>query len=182
MLQTLIDRLHDDAIRSLVESELAQEINYINNEIDALKNELNDMIKQDLNAINAVKGLLTGLLKLFAVSCSKKKKKDGNTSSDEFLEMILAPNPIRQGCDATESDFIAILDQIDADHNEPDIVLPEITLPDEFTDPDLLLPDEIQNDVYGDEPEELPGPVADIIVDEEPIVLPPEPDPCSQPC
>lgn len=182
MLQKLVDALHDDAIRSYTESELVQEINNIKQEIEDLKNEINDQIKKDLATINSVKGLLTGLLKLFAVSCSKKKKKDNNTSSDEFLDMILAPNPIRQGCDATESDFISILDQIDADHNEPDIVLPEIKLPDQYEDPDLLLPDEIEGNIYGDEPEEIPGPVADIIVDEEPIVLPPEPDPCSQPC
>lgn len=182
LLQNLVDRLHDDAVRSYTESELVEEITALKNEANALKNEINDQIKQDLAAIKAVKGLLAGLLKLFMVSCSKKKRKDGNTSSDEFLEMILMPNPIRQGCDATESDFIAILDEIDADHSDPGIEFPKIELPEEFEDPELLLPDEIENNVYGDEPVEEPGPVADIIVDEEPFVPAPEPDPCTQPC
>lgn len=182
LMQNLVDRLQDDAIRELTESDLVQEINFIKQEVEDLKNEINDQIKQDLAAIKAVKGLLTGLLKLFIISCSKKKKKDGNTSSDEFLEMILMPNPIRQGCDAIESDFISILDEIDAEHNTPDIVFPEVTVPTQFEDPELLLPDEIESPVYGEEPVEDPGPVADIIVDEEPIVPPPEPDPCAQPC
>ena len=183
VLQTLMDRLQDDAIRNLTESDLVQEINDIKNEVNAIKNELNDAIKKDLAAINAVKGLLSGLLKLFVVSCSKKKKKDNNTSSDEFLDLILAPNPIRQGCDATESDFIDILDDIDAEHNNPDIAQPDVVLPDDgIVDDDIFLSDELESNIYGDEPEEEAGPVADIIIDDEPVVLPPTPDPCSQPC
>lgn len=183
ILQTLMDRLQDDAIRDLNESDLVAEINSIKNEVNQIKNELNDAIKRDLSAINAVKGLLTGLLKLFAVSCSKKKKKDDNTSSDEYLELILAPNPIRQGCDATESDFISILDDIDAEHNNPDIPQPDVVLPDDgIVDEDIFLPDELESNIYGDEPQDEDGPVADIIIDDEPVVAPPAPDPCTQPC
>jgi hypothetical protein len=183
VLQTLLDRLQDDAIRSLNESDLVAEINSVKNDINDIKNELNDAIKKDLAAINSVKGLLSGLLKLFAVSCSKKKKKDNNTSSDEYLDLILAPNPIRQGCDATESDFIDILDDIDAEHNNPDIAQPDIVLPDDgIVDDDIFLSDELESNIYGDEPEEEAGPAADIIIDDEPVVLPPAPDPCTQPC
>ena len=182
-LQILMDRLQNDAIRNLEESVLVQELIDIKNDITQIKNELNDQIKQDLTAINSVKGLLTGLLKLFAVSCSKKKKKDDNTSSDEFFEIILAPNPIRQGCDATESDFIDILDEIDAEHNTPDLVIPDFTPPDiNIDDPDLYLPDEIENEIYTEEPVDPPGPDANIEIDDLPIVPDPILDPCTQPC
>ena len=182
-MQIVLDRLQDSAIQSLTDTELVQEIKDIKKDVIRIKDQFNDQIKADKAAINAVKGLLTGLLKLFSISCSKKKKKDGNTASDEFLELILAPNPVRQGCDATQSDFIDILDEIDAQHNTPDLIDPGYTPPDiQIEDPELYLPDEVENDIYGEEPPVVPGPDANIEIDPLPVVPDPIPDPCTQPC
>ena len=134
--------------------------------------------------MNAVKGLLSGLFKLFSISCGKKKKKDNNTESDEYLDLILVPNPIRQGCSAEDSDLIDIFDEIDAEFNDPNLPDNEFQVEDD-TDPesDVLLPEEEYVDPPQDELEDIPGPDADIAIDDnDPIVPPAPPDPCAQPC
>jgi hypothetical protein len=129
---------------------------------------------------------LSGLLKLFSVSCGKKKRKDESPQaeeSDEYLSLILAPNPLRQGCSATESDFISLLDEIDAEHNEPNLPTYDIQVPN-YSDPqaEVLQPEEEFVGVYPDEPEDQPSINADIGIDSEPVLPPEVPDPCTQPC
>jgi hypothetical protein len=184
--QDILDNFQDDAIAALTESELVGLINQTKLDIERVKNELLDSIKQDLAVINAVKGLLAGLLKLFSISCGKKKKKDNSPQaeeSDEYLNLILAPNPLRQGCEATESDFISLLDEIDAEHNEPNLPTYDIQVPN-YADPesDVLQPEEEFDGVYPDEPEDEPSVDADIGIDGEPVLPPEVPDPCAQPC
>jgi hypothetical protein len=181
--QNILDNFQDDAIIALSESELVQLINQTTADIERLKNELLDSIKQDLSVINAVKGLLSGLLKLFSISCGKKKKKDNNVESDEYLDLILAPNVLRQGCSATQSDFIFILDEIDAEHNEPNLPTYDINVPD-YGNPesDILQPEDQFANIYPDEPENEPSVNADIGIDGEPVLPPEVPDPCAQPC
>jgi hypothetical protein len=120
--------LRDDAIRNLSD---AQVIARLNNTITRFRNtrdEIKDIIAQDKAVLNAAKSLIKGMIKLFSLSCSKKKKKGGApTDSDEYLDLILFPNPERQGCDATTSDFIDILDDFDTEYNDPGIDLPTLT-------------------------------------------------------
>jgi hypothetical protein len=183
--QNILDNFQNDAIRSLQESELVALITETKNEVQNQIDELNNSIKQDLAAMNAVKGLLTGLIKLFSISCGKKKKKDNNNrESDEYLDLILVPNPIRQGCSAEDSDLIDIFDEIDAEFNDPNLPDNEFQVEDD-TDPesDVLLPEEEYVDPPQDELEDIPGPDADIAIDDnDPIVPPAPPDPCAQPC
>lgn len=181
--QDILDNFQDDALTALTESELVQLITQTRNDVERLKNELNDSIKQDLSVINAVKGLLSGLMKLFSVSCGKKKKKDNNFESDEYLELILAPNPIRQGCLATESDFINILDEADAEHNNPNLPTYDINIPD-YGDPasDVLQPEDEFLDVYPTEPEDEVSVDGDVGIDNNDPIVPPEENPCAQPC
>lgn len=184
--QDILDNFQDDAILALSESELVALINQTKLDIERAKNELLDSIKQDLAVVNAVKGLLSGLMKLFSVSCGKKKRKDNSPQaeeSDEYLNLILAPNPLRQGCDATESNFISLLDEIDAEHNEPNLPTYDIQVPN-YADPeaDVLQPEEEFDGVYPDEPEDEPSVDADIGIDGEPVLPPEVPDPCTQPC
>lgn len=181
--QDILDNFQNDAIAALTESELIQLITQTKNDVQRLKDELNDSIKQDLAVINAVKGLLAGLLKLFSISCGKKKKKDNNVESDEYLELILAPNPIRQGCLATNSDLIDILDEVDAEHNDPNLPNYNINIPD-YADPasDVLQPEDEFLDIYPPEPEDQPSIEGDIVVDDNDPIVPPEENPCAQPC
>jgi hypothetical protein len=184
IFQNILDNFQNDAIRSLQESELVALINETKNEVENQINELKNSINQDLAAMNAVKGLLSGLFKLFSISCGKKKKKDNNTESDEYLDLILVPNPIRQGCSAEDSDLIDIFDEIDAEFNDPNLPDNEFQVEDD-TDPesDVLLPEEEYVDPPQDELEDIPGPDADIAIDDnDPIVPPAPPDPCAQPC
>jgi hypothetical protein len=117
--------LRDDAIRNLTDAEVISRINNSITRFKNIKNEIKDIIAQDKAVLNAVKSLLKGMIKLFSLACSKKKKKGGEaTDSDEYLNLILYPNPERQGCDANTSDFIIVLDDFDDEYNDPGITLP----------------------------------------------------------
>jgi hypothetical protein len=117
--------LRDDAIRNLTDAEVISRINNSITRFTNIKNEIKDIIAQDKAVLNAVKSLLKGMIKLFSLACSKKKKKGGEaTDSDEYLNLILYPNPERQGCDANTSDFIIVLDDFDDEYNDPGITLP----------------------------------------------------------
>jgi len=112
--------LRDDAIRSLTESQTVTAINDTINRLTTVKDDVRNVIEQDIAVLNQAKNLVKGMVKLFSLSCSKKKRKDsGVNDSDEYLDIILYPNPDRQGCDATTSDFIDILDDFDAEYNDP---------------------------------------------------------------
>jgi len=182
-LQRLLDELQNDAIRELSESELVSYLEEITDELDLKRQELVDSVKQDLSAINAVKGMLKGMLKLFQSSCSKKKKGDDpenpDDSSDQYLNLILSPNPLRQGCDATINDLPDILDQADTEYKEFLIppVDPNDNIPSDYKDlPDL-------NDVqYQYRPQTAAGGNGDVGVDNEPDLGTKPVDPCTQPC
>lgn len=120
--------LRDDAIRNLTDAEVILKLDNTITRFRNTKNEVKDIIAQDKAVLNSAKSLVKGMIKLFSLSCSKKKKKGGEaTDSDEYLDIILYPNPERQGCDATTSDFIDILDGFDNDYNNPDLNLPTIS-------------------------------------------------------
>jgi len=186
-MQSLIDDLQDDAIRHLSDGELITYLENRTNEIDELKNRLLDSVNQDVAAFNAIKGLLQGLLKLFQTSCSKKKKGDDpenpDTSSDDYLQLITIPNPSRQGCDATESDFSTLMDDADAEYKTLDIPDVEVSTSDttdtdatDFVDPNaaLFVPERSDNG----------GGLGDIEFDDDADgALPAKTvDPCTQPC
>lgn len=182
-LQKMLDELQNDAIAALSDSELINYIEDITDELEERRRELMDAIEKDLAAINAVKGLLKGLLKLFQASCSKKKKgddpEDPDDSSDQYLNLILSPNPLRQGCDATVSDVPEILDEADREYKEvivptPNVAYDAITV-DGF-DPDF-------NDVdYNYKPQLPAGGNGDITVDGDADLGAKPVDPCTQPC
>lgn len=112
--------LRNDAIRSLSNTATVTAIQSITTQLTNAKKDIRNVIEQDIAVLNQAKNLVKGMVKLFSLSCSKKKRKDsGANDSDEYLDIILYPNPERQGCDATTSDFIEILDGFDSDYNDP---------------------------------------------------------------
>lgn len=185
-VQGLVDDLQNDAIRYLSDNELTLYLEAKLTELDNLRSNLNDSIQQDLAAINAVKGLLKGLLKLWNASCSKKKRgaEDFDETDNEYLDSILVPNPIRQGCDATTSDLPELLDQTDEElttpENEP--VAPENPIPEPDPDPALFETD--PNALYVLERQRASGNTSDIVIDDDPeSQLPAKTeDPCVKPC
>jgi len=185
LLDEMINDLRGSAINKLTTSQVVAQLTGFETRLTTIRNDVKDTIEQDLAVINKVKGLLKGLIKLFTTSCSKKKRKDGDGTSDDYLDLILVPNPERQGCDATESDFIDILDDIDVEFNDP-----QITNPNTFQPPSGVIP---TNDMLnpGDQ---LVGPYpprpTDNVTDDgltdnldgvDPNVKAPE-DPCAKPC
>lgn len=185
LIEEMINDLRGDAINKLNTSQVVTTINGFENRLKNVRNDVKDAIEQDLAVINKVKGLLKGLIKLFTTSCSKKKRKDGDSTSDDYLDLILVPNPERQGCDATESDYTDILDDIDVEFNDP-----QITNPNTFDPPSGVIPtNEMLNpgdQLVGPYP---PRPIDDVAVDGltdnlddiDPNVKAPE-DPCAKPC
>jgi len=185
LLTEMINDLRGDAINKLTTSQVVAQIQGFDTRLTNIRNDVKDVIEQDLAVINKVKGLLKGLIKLFTTSCSKKKRKDGDATSDDYLDLILVPNPERQGCDATTSDFTDILDDIDVEFNDP-----QITNPNTFDPPSGTIP---QNDMLnpGDQ---LVGPypgrpvigvdddgLSNNLDNNDPNIKAPE-DPCAKPC
>jgi hypothetical protein len=181
----MVNDLRGDAINKLTTSQVVNTLNGFETRITNIRDNVKDAIEQDLAVINKVKGLLKGLIKLFTTSCSKKKRKDGDGTSDDYLDLILVPNPERQGCDATASDFTDILDDIDVEFNDP-----QITNPNTFQPPSGVIP---TNDMLnpGDQ---FIGPYpprpTDNVADDgltgnldgtDPNIKAPE-DPCAKPC
>lgn len=185
LIKEMINDLRGDAINKLNTSQVVTTLNGFETRITTIKNDVKDAMEQDLAVINKVKGLLKGLIKLFTTSCSKKKRKDGDGTSDDYLDLILVPNPERQGCDATESDFTDILDDIDVEFNDPQIENPNTFQPPSGTIPtnDMLNPGD---QVVGPYP---PRPTDNVTDDgltgnldgTDPNVKAPE-DPCAKPC
>lgn len=126
IIKDFINDFRTDAIRNLSESALVTKLTEAQNRLTSVRDNVDDVVQQDLQVINAVKSLISGLIKLFVISCSKKKRKDGDSTSDDYLDLILEPNPETQGCEATTSDFIDDLDQIDVDFG-PDQPYPPIS-------------------------------------------------------
>lgn len=187
VVQDLLDQLQDDVIKELTDNEILDLLNEKILEIESLRDNLIDIVREDLAAINAIKGLINGLLRLFKASCSKKKKSDdpatSDESSDEYLQLVLSPNPLRQGCSATESDLIDILDAADEEYRNVNIPTPNVagpalanTNPAVFVDPD--------DAAFIPEREQDAGGLADIEIDGDPeqIQPPRTKDPCEEPC
>lgn len=184
--QELLDELQDDVIVYLTDNELVDYLNLKKQEVFELKNRVKDQIAQDKAAINAVKSLIKNLLKLFKASCSKKKKgddpEDPDLSSDEYLNLVLSPNPKRQGCAATVSDLPEILDEADDEYNTIDLPPVDLTTPFANTDP-ALFTDQVE-EVYGlDIPRRGGEGDGDVRIDRTPDSLLPEtPNRCIEPC
>lgn len=186
ILQDLFDNLRDDVINELTDNELTNYIEDKIQEIEDLRKEMIDTIEQDLAAIKSVKALIAGLLKLFKISCSKKKKgddpEDPDLSSDEYLDLIIMPNPERQGCSATQSDLIDLLDEADDEYNTVELPDPNTTSP--------LRPEVDENSLVALDPAiygyNIPGQSggnADVEIDQTPDSLfPDRKDPCVEPC
>ena len=176
--------LRDDAIRALAPNDLIGKIGITNNRLTSVKQEVKNIIEQDLAVLNQAKNLVKGMIKLFSLSCSKKKRKDkGQNDSDEYLDLILIPNPERQGCDATVSDFIEILDDFDSDYNDPGFTNNPIT-----ANTSIIPNESLDNidDIAGPFPRQGTGTVDSGNVgagvdDQNPDVNVPE-DPCAKPC
>lgn len=178
--------LRNDAIRSLTSTVLLQRINETETRIRTIKNDIKDVIEQDIAVLNQVKSIVKGMIKLFSMSCSKKKRKDegGKTDSDDYLDLILQPNPDRQGCDATASDFIDILDDFDKEYNDPDVSSNNTPVVD-TTIPTTELFDGLDG-ISGPFPRQPGTPAGGDntggdVDDQDPDVLVPE-DPCAKPC
>lgn len=178
--------LRNDAIRSLTSTVLLQRINETETRIRTIKNDIKDVIEQDIAVLNQVKSIVKGMIKLFSMSCSKKKRKDegGKTDSDDYLDLILQPNPDRQGCDATASDFIDILDDFDKEYNDPDVSSNNTPVVD-TTIPTTELFDGLDG-IAGPFPRQPGTPAGGNntggdVDDQDPDVLVPE-DPCAKPC
>jgi hypothetical protein len=125
------------------------------------------------------------MIKLFSMSCSKKKRKDSGskTDSDDYLDLITAPNPNRLGCDATESDFIEILDDFDKEYNDPNVSSNNVPIID-TTIPSTNLFDDLDG-IAGPFPRQTTGAGGDTVGgdldDQDPDVTVPE-NPCAKPC
>lgn len=178
--------LRDDAIRELSSALLAQRISETDVRLKTIKEDIDNVIEQDIAVYNQVKGLVKGMIKLFSMSCSKKKRKDsgGNaTDSDDYLDLITSPNPNRLGCDATESDFIDILDDFDKEYNDPNVSSNNVPIID-TTIPSTNLFDDLDG-VAGPFPRQTTGAGGDTVGggldDQDPDVTVPE-NPCAKPC
>lgn len=182
LLRDLVEDLQDDAIRSFTDSQLAVYLEEKTNLVNDTIKQVNTIIEDDLAAFNAVKGLLNGLLKLFNISCSKKKSSNGNTTSDDYLNLILAPDPKTQGCSATESDFIGTLDDIDREFRTPDIPDREF-VPYQDEEGNGQFDGDDQYPGFIDEPENATeGNDGDVIIETGPVEPEKPEDPCAKPC
>jgi hypothetical protein len=178
--------LRNDAIRGLASTTLVQRINETETRILNIKNDIKNVVEQDIAVLNQVKGIVKGMIKLFSMSCSKKKRKDEGrkTDSDDYLDLILQPNPDRQGCSATGSDFIDILDDFDKEYNDPDVSSNNTPTVD-TTIPTTDLFDGLDG-ITGPFPRQPIGPAGGDntggdVDDQDPDVNVPE-DPCAKPC
>lgn len=185
LIDEMVNDLRGDAINKLSTSQVVAQLTGFETRLTTIRNDVKDTIEQDLAVINKVKGLLKGLIKLFTTSCSKKKRKDGDGTSDDYLDLILVPNPERQGCDATESDFTDILDVIDVEFNDPQITNPNTFQPPSGTIPtnDMLNPGDQLIGPYPPRPTDnvTDDGLTDNLDGVDPNVKAPE-DPCAKPC
>jgi hypothetical protein len=175
--------LRNDAVRSLSNADTVLAITNITNQLTNARDDVRNIVEQDIAVLNQAKNLVKGMVKLFSLSCSKKKRKDtGANDSDEYLDIILYPNPQRQGCNATTSDFIVILDDFDQEYNDPGFNNNDVTA--NTTIPNFGELDELDG-VDGPFPRQTTGTgtgEADTGVDNnDPDVNVPE-DPCAKPC
>lgn len=122
ILNQMKNDLRDDALRALNESQVVTQINGTVTRLVNVKSDIDNIVQQDIAVYNQVKSIVKGMIRLFSMSCSKKKRKDQGgvpTDSDNYLNLILNPNPTRVGCSTDQSDFIDLLDDFDRDYNDP---------------------------------------------------------------
>ena len=126
--------------------------------------------------------MVTSLGKLFSLACGKKKRKKGDSSSDDYLDVIVVPNPVEDGCDATTGQFINILDDFDSEFNQDGVTLPtipantNIALNNQFNGSDIIvgpLPNQTQGTGTANSNVGIDGTDPDVNVPE---------DPCAKPC
>lgn len=175
--------LNDAKMRGLTESNVNAAINGTISRITGIKNELEYVIARDKQIIKNVKNFVNALGKLFSLACGKKKRNKGDTSSDDYLNVIVVPYAPEDGCDATTGSFITILDDFDSDFNQDGVTSPtinantQIATTSAFDSPDVFvgpLPDQTQGPDTGAE--------SNIGIDDrDPSVNVPE-DPCAKPC
>lgn len=185
LIKEMINDLRGDAINGLSTSQLVSQLSGFENRIKTIRDDVTNIVEQDLAVLNNIKGMLNGLIKLFTISCSKKKRKDGDSSSDDYLDLILTPNPERQGCDATASDFIDILDTIDIEFNDPASTNPNTYVPISGTIPDndMLNPGDRLVGPYPTRPDDSAG--GDNLtgnLDGTDLNIQAPEDPCAKPC
>lgn len=174
--------LNDGAIRGLSESQVNTQVQGIINRYKNTKEDLLATISRDKQIIKNVKNLVTSLGKLFSLACGKKKRKKGDSSSDDYLDVIVVPNPVEDGCDATTGQFINILDDFDSEFNQDGVTLPtipantNIALNNQFNGSDIIvgpLPNQTQGTGTGNSNVGIDGTDPSVTTRE---------DPCAKPC
>jgi hypothetical protein len=119
--------LNDAKVRGLNDTQVNTKITSIITKYKNIKDDLEAVISRDKQIIKNVKNFVSALGKLFSLSCGKKKKKKGDSSSDDYLNVITVPYAPEDGCDATTGNFIDILDDFDFEFNQDNFTVPNIT-------------------------------------------------------
>lgn len=174
--------LNDAKLRGLSEAQVTTAVNGAISRFLNVRNDLEAVIARDKQIIKNVKNFVNALGKLFSLSCGKKKRNKGDTSSDDYLNVIIVPYAPEDGCDATTGNFIDILDDFDGEFNQDGVGSPvsnantTIAATDAFNGSDTIigLPGQFNGPDTGAE--------SNVDIDgRDPDVNVPE-DPCAKPC
>ena len=109
--------LNNAKVRGLSNTQVNIQIEGITNRYKTIKNEFEAVVARDKQIIKNVKNFVKALGKLFSLACGKKKRNKGDSSSDDYLDVIVVPNPVEDGCDATRGTFGDVLDEFDQEFN-----------------------------------------------------------------
>ena len=181
-LQRMKYDLNDAKTRGMNDASLNVAINRTITNFKNTKADIIAAVERDKQIIKNVKNFVSALGKLFSLACGKKKKKKGDSSSDDYLNIITVPYPVEDGCDATTGQFINILDDFDSEFNQDGFVGPtinantSIAATNQFDGSDVIigpLPNQTQGTGTGESNVGIDG--------RDPSVTVPE-DPCSKPC
>jgi len=182
-IKTMKYELNDAKVRGLSESQVNTKINGIIDRFTTVKNDIEAVISRDKQIIKNVKNFVTALGKLFSLACGKKKKNKGDSSSDDYLDIITVPYAPDDGCDATTGQFITILDDFDSEFNQDNFTVPNITsnttiaATNQFDGSDVIV-GPLPNQTQGIDT----GAQSNVGIDgRDPSVTVPE-DPCAKPC
>jgi len=174
--------LNDAKLRGLSEANVISAMTGTINRFTTIKNDLEAVISRDKQIIKNVKNFVSALGKLFSLACGKKKKKKGDSSSDDYLNIITVPYAPDDGCDATVGNFIDILDDFDGEFNQDGVTTPtvdantSIATTNQFDGFDTIigpLPNQTQGTGTGESNVGVDGRDPDVNVPE---------DPCAKPC
>jgi hypothetical protein len=181
-LQRMKYDLNDAKTRGMNDASLNVAINRTITNFKNTKEDIIAAIERDKQIIKNVKNFVSALGKLFSLACGKKKKKKGDSSSDDYLNIITVPYPVEDGCTANTGQFIQILDDFDSEFNQDGFVGPtinantSIAATNQFDGSDVIigpLPNQTQGTGTGESNVGIDG--------RDPSVTVPE-DPCSKPC